>query len=147
MPPRDTQSGPNTLDPDILTIPCHVAQGPGDPGSEAWKLDHPDWFEAGTWTPSAPVAAGDERRQRRQDAMRTVGQSKDVAPLDPATISLADFKNLSTRTKQGGAVAPVIYQPSKRGEFDDIDPLSNDAQEPDPSVRRDQDRPIPDAPA
>ncbi len=60
MPPRDLPFGSDTL-----TVPCYLSTGPDDPGFAAWKSEHPDWFEAGTWTP-----APQRRHGQRNDAER-----------------------------------------------------------------------------
>lgn len=58
MSPRDRPFGPDTL-----IVPCYLATGPDDPNLAAWKSEHPDWFEAGSWTRST-VRSGQSSAER-----------------------------------------------------------------------------------
>lgn len=99
MPPRDVLFGP-----DQLTVPWYLSKGDDDPGLLEWKRDHPDGFVAGTWTPG-PVSGPNETRQRQLEATQAaVGRGRDLAPLDPATISLADSMAVTAGVEQEGAV-------------------------------------------
>lgn len=94
---------------DDLVIPAFL-----DNGDEAalaqWKREHPDWFVAGTWTPprraSSRVSALDERDRTATflpgrgpgEGNRNWGLDQ-LAALDPATLSLADFKAVAAAAR------------------------------------------------
>lgn len=101
MPHRDPEFGPEGGG-DGLTIPCYLAKGYDEPGFLQWRQDHPDWFVAGTWT-SQP-SANEVRRPSPAPTRASVGQGRAIPPLDPSTISLADFRAVAGQAKQQRAV-------------------------------------------
>ena len=97
MPSRPLPFGSDTLE-----IPAYLAKGDGsdDPGFQRWKLDHPDWFAAGTWTPAprprqtkppVPDGGGQDGTKRLSPTevaeLTTLGSDR----LDPSTLSVSDF--------------------------------------------------------
>ena len=100
MPPKDSPYGS-----DQLIIPCCFAKGYDDPVFLKWRQDHPDWFVAGTWTSPARSAASERRERQREATRATVATGTPFAPLDPSTMSVADFTSVSAQAK---AADPAI---------------------------------------
>ena len=74
MPPRDLPLGSDTL-----SVPCYLSTGPDDPRLAAWKSEHPEWFEAGTWT-RAPQLQNPPGERPAQDASLLGAWDGSVAP-------------------------------------------------------------------
>lgn len=118
-------SHPLPFGSDTLEVPVYLAKGDGsdDPGFQRWKLDHPDWFIAGTWTPAPrprqgkpPASDGSGKNGTRHISPTEVAEltTLGAGPLDPSALSVPDFQRVAAEARaEAASVSPTSNTSSR----------------------------------